>query len=72
GSMGSVFYIHRVSKLLDEMVRDLGLTVTLSDAKTDVKLAPQVENLKAMATALGVRVEVGQQGTATIVVFSPK
>ena len=70
--MGSVFYIHRVSKLLDEMVRDLGLTVTLSDAKTDVKLAPHVENLKAMGTALGVRVEVGQQGAATIVVFSPK
>ncbi len=70
--MGSVFYIHRVSKLLDEMVRDLGLSVTLSDAKTDVKLAPHVENLKAMATGMGVRVEVGQQGTATVVVFSPK
>lgn len=70
--MGSVFYIHRVSKLIDEMVRDLGMSVTLSDARTDVKLAPHVENLKALATGLGVRIEVGQQGPATIVVFSPK
>ncbi len=70
--MGSVFYIHRVSKLIDEMVRDLGMAVTISDAKTTVKLGPHVENLKALATGLGVRIEVGQQAGATVVVFSPK
>lgn len=71
--MGSVFYIHRVSKLIDEMVRDLGLTLTLSDERSPVKLGPHLDNMKNLAQGLGVRMDYGEQPNGTVViVFSPR
>ena len=71
--MGTVFYIHRVSKLIDEMVRDLGLTLTLSDEKSDVKLAPHVENMRNLANSVGVRLDMSEQPNGvTVVTFRRK
>jgi hypothetical protein len=71
--MGTVFYIHRLSKMIDEIVRDLGLTLAISDEKGDIKLTPHLDNIKAMAGSLGVRADVSQQANGAIaVVFSRK
>jgi hypothetical protein len=71
--MGTIFYIHRLSKLIDEIVKDLGLTLTLSDESGDVKLAPQLENIKQLASQLGVKVAHQVQSNGSLVVtFSRK
>jgi hypothetical protein len=71
--MGTVFYIHRLSKLIDEMVRDLGLTLTLSDEKSDVKLAPHIDNMRHLANGLGIKMDHAQQPNGVITVtFSRK
>jgi hypothetical protein len=67
--MGTVFYIHRLSKLIDEMVKDLGLTLTISDENADVKLASQIPNIQALAASLGVKAQPQQlpNGNVTVV-----
>lgn len=71
--MGTIFYIHRLSKLIDETVRDLGLTLTLSDETGDVKLAPHLENMKQLALGLGVKMSSSAQPNGVMtVIFSRK
>jgi hypothetical protein len=66
--MGTIFYVHRLSKMIDEIVKDLGLTLTLSDESGDVKLAPQLENMKQLAGSLGVKMLHQVQPNGSIVV----
>jgi hypothetical protein len=66
--MGTIFYVHRLSKMIDEIVRELGLTLTLSDETGDVKLAPQLENMKQLAAVLGVKMRHQAQADGSLVV----
>jgi hypothetical protein len=71
--MGTIFYVHRLSKMIDEIVKDLGLTLTLSDEAGDVKLAPQLENMKQLAASIGVKMLHQVQPNGSLVVtFSRK
>jgi hypothetical protein len=71
--MGTVLYIHRMSKLIDEMVKELGLTLTLSDETSGIKLTDHLENMKQMALNLGVAMHHEAQPTGKIiVVFTPR
>jgi hypothetical protein len=72
--MGTIFYIHRLSKIIDEMVKDLGLTLTLTDDMApDVKLADHVQNIEQIARSLGVVVQHQVQANGRmIVVFRPR
>jgi hypothetical protein len=71
--MGNIFYIHRLSKLIDEMVKDLGLTLTLADDMTDIKLSDHILNIEQLARSLGVVVQHQVQPNGkTIVVFKPR
>jgi hypothetical protein len=72
--MGSVLYIHRLSKLIDEMVKELGLTVSLSDdLAKDVKLGDHIQNLDQLALSLGVSFQHQVQANgSTIIVFRPR
>jgi hypothetical protein len=71
--MGTILYIHRLSKLIDEMVKDLGLTVTISDEQTDVRLSDHIVNIEALGRNLGVVVHhQAQPNGKLIVVFKPR
>lgn len=71
--MGNIFYIHRMSKLIDEMVKDLGLTLTLADDMTDIKLSDHLLNMEQLARSLGVVFQHQVQPNGkTIVVFKPR
>jgi hypothetical protein len=56
--MPRILYAGRVAKVLDELVRDLGLTVTLDDQKAEVELGSSLENLKVAAGSMGIDVSV--------------
>jgi hypothetical protein len=66
--MGTILYVHRLSKMIDEVVKDMGLTLTLSDESGDVKLAPQLENIKQLANSLGVKMLHQVQPSGSLVI----
>jgi hypothetical protein len=70
--MARILYAHRFAKHLDEIVRDLGLTMTLSDGGADVDLAKNLDNVKVAATSLGLDVKVETVGSETRVTFKRK
>jgi hypothetical protein len=67
--MSGVFYAHRLSKILDETVRDLGLTLTISDQGGRVELKTNIENYKMVAAQLGVTMKVEAVGDRTQITF---
>jgi hypothetical protein len=70
--MGTVLYIHRLSKVIDEMVKELGLTVTLSDdSAKDVKLSDHIQNMEQLAANLGVVHQIQPNGKL-IIGFRPR
>ncbi|MEO1207515.1 MAG: hypothetical protein AAFV45_14405 [Pseudomonadota bacterium] len=68
--MAGVFYTHRLLKMLDELVVDAGLTVTISDAGTSVNLAQQYQMIEPALKAKGITVAVQQLDGATMMTFS--
>jgi hypothetical protein len=70
--MSGVLYTHRLSKLLDETVRELGLTVTLSDQTSTVKLAKSIEHLKMITAQLGIEMKIQPGVDFTSIQFSKK
>jgi hypothetical protein len=70
--MSGLLYAHRVSKLLDELVGELGLTVTLSDERAAVSLAKSMDNIKLAADATGVALTVRAEANATQVTFTKR
>ncbi|MEO1280538.1 MAG: hypothetical protein AAFV69_02260 [Pseudomonadota bacterium] len=68
--MAGVFYTHRLLKMLDELVVDAGLTVTISDAGTDVDLSQQHAMIEHSLKAKGVSVAVQPMDGATMMTFS--
>lgn len=72
--MGNVFYIHRVSKIVDELVRQNSLVLTLHDGYADgLSLTDHLQALQQIASNLGVRFEHETQSDgATIVIFKPR
>lgn len=67
--MSGVLYAHRLSKILDETVRELGLTVTMSDQNGRVDLSTSIENYKLVATQLGITMQVQPAADHTVIVF---
>jgi hypothetical protein len=56
--MPRVVYVHRISKVLDEIVRDLGLTMTITDQNSDVDLAKSLDNVKVATEAIGLKIQI--------------
>lgn len=49
------FYVHRISKLLDELVLTAGMTVSISDEGVEPCLqSAQIDAAKSLADAMGV------------------
>jgi hypothetical protein len=70
--MSGLLYAHRVSKLLDELVSELGLTVTLSDERATVSLSKSMGNIKMAADQTGTELIVRAEGEVTQVTFAKK
>lgn len=70
--MGGILYVHRLAKILDETVRDLGLTVVLTDKTSSVDLSQNVEALKIVAQQLGIDMKVQPGPDFTTIQFQPK
>ncbi|MDX2308329.1 MAG: hypothetical protein NW216_08840 [Hyphomicrobium sp.] len=71
--MGGVFYVHRFSKSLDEMVRELGMTLVISDRTSGVDLTPHVSTLQDLSKSLGIAMRVVQgDGGKIAIEFTPR
>ncbi|MEL6375030.1 MAG: hypothetical protein AAFR04_13810 [Pseudomonadota bacterium] len=63
------FYVHRLGKIIDELVLDAGLTVVLTDANSDVNLDEHRANIEQLAQSRNILAEFGSEGEQTIVRF---
>jgi hypothetical protein len=70
--MSRILYAHRLSKVLDEMVIDLGLTVVLSDQNAEVDLAKSIESIKMAIGGMDIEMKVQSNAGHTIVQFYKK
>ncbi|MEL7048071.1 MAG: hypothetical protein AAFO75_03765 [Pseudomonadota bacterium] len=70
--MAGVFYAHRLLKMLDELVIAAGMTVSLSDAGTDINLAQQYEMIAANVKAKGINVTLHTVEGANVLTFAPR
>ena len=68
--MVNQFYVHRLSKLLDELVITAGLTVSISDQGVEPPLQQsQIDATKSLAEALGVEMFHKQTDGVNILSF---
>ena len=67
--MNGILYSHRLKSALQQMVRDLGLTLILDDSRTDLSLTENEAMLRETATMLGLQIHVEQHDGGTTVTF---
>jgi hypothetical protein len=70
--MSRVLYVHRISKMLEELVRDLGMTVVLSDRTTQINLGVYADTLVGIANDLGIKASKRTDDGKTTIEFAPK
>jgi hypothetical protein len=68
--MSRILYAHRLSKLLDETVIDLGLTVVLSDHNAQIDLAKNVDIIKMAIGSMDIDMKVQTTPEHTVVQFT--
>ncbi len=67
------FYVHRISKLLDELVLTAGMTVSISDEGVEPPLQPQqIEAARSLAASMGVDMVHENTGGANILSFKKR
>lgn len=62
-------YSHRLKTVLQHTVRELGLTVSLSDEKTGLELSENEAMIRETAALLGIQVHFEQGAEGTFVTF---
>ena len=64
--MKPVMYSHRLKSVLQQTVRELGLTVVLNDARTELDLRENEAMIRETAALLGIEVhfETGADGVS--------
>lgn len=67
--MQPVMYSHRLKTVLQHTVRELGLTLSLSDEKTDLSLSENEAMIRETAALLGIQVHIEQSAEGTYVTF---
>lgn len=69
--MQPVMYSHRLKSVLQHTVRELGLTISLTDENTPLSLAENEAMIRETAAMLRIQVSFGQSDGATYVTFYP-
>lgn len=67
--MHPVMYSHRLKTVLQHTVRELGVTLSLSDEHTDLDLAQNEPMIRETATLLGLQVRFEQSGNVNYITF---
>ena len=67
--MQPTMYSHRLKSVLQQNVRELGLTVVLNDAQTDLDLRENEAMIRETASLLGLQVHFEEGGGGVSVTF---
>ena len=67
----SILYSHRLKSVLQHMVSDLGLTLSVEDTGARIDLTGNKAVIEETAARMNVGVEFHESGTGTLVVFRP-
>jgi hypothetical protein len=69
--MQNVMYSHRLKGVLQHTVRELGLTVSLTDENADVSLAYNEAMIRETAALLGIQLSIEHGANGTFITFFP-
>lgn len=67
--MLDILYSHRLKSSLQQLVRDLGLSLSLDDEGANLSLRDNEKMLTETAQALGLQVHIQDHETGTTVTF---
>lgn len=67
--MNGILYSHRLKSCLQQMVRELGLTLSFDDSETDLSLAENEKMLRETASLLGLNVHFEHHENGSTVTF---
>lgn len=67
--MNGILYSHRLKSCLQQMVRELGLTLSFDDSQTDLNLAENEKMLRETASLLGLNIHFEHHDTGSTVTF---
>ena len=67
--MKPTMYSHRLKSVLQQTVRELGLTVVLDDGQSELDLLENEAMLRETAALLGVQIHVEQRDSGVSVTF---
>ncbi|MEO0729524.1 MAG: hypothetical protein AAFR23_04785 [Pseudomonadota bacterium] len=68
--MSGTFYTHRLTKLLEEFVLGAGMSVSISDAGSHIKLSEHLANIEQAARQKGIQIAVDDAGPNTVLHFT--
>jgi hypothetical protein len=71
GGMQNVMYSHRLKGVLQHTVRELGLTLSLTDENAGVSLTDKEAMIRETAMLLGIQLSFEQGPNGTVVTFYP-
>ncbi|MFL4469775.1 hypothetical protein ACERZ8_07810 [Tateyamaria armeniaca] len=67
--MAPTMYSHRLKSVLQQTVRELGLTVVLDDHRSEMSLADYEAMIAETTQLLGISVDVQRAGDRTTITF---
>lgn len=67
--MPPVMYSHRLKTVLQHTVRELGLTLSITDENTNLSLADNEAMIRETASLLGIKVQFERTENGTFVTF---
>ncbi|MEL6126345.1 MAG: hypothetical protein AAFR57_08120 [Pseudomonadota bacterium] len=67
--MSKILYSHRIQGVIQQCVKELGLTLMLSDENTDLSLADNEQMLHDVCAMLGVKVQKHVEGERCVFIF---
>ncbi|WP_415401437.1 hypothetical protein [Tateyamaria sp. SN3-11] len=67
--MKPTMYSHRLKSVLQQTVRELGLTVVLDDGQSELDLLENEAMMRETAALLGIQVHVEQRDSGVSVTF---
>ncbi|MEL6678429.1 MAG: hypothetical protein AAFQ51_06955 [Pseudomonadota bacterium] len=67
--MSKIIYSHRMQGVIQQCVKELGLTLTLSDENTDLSLAENEKMFQEVCMIMGVTVQKHDDGERCVLIF---
>ncbi len=67
--MPPMMYSHRLKTVLQHTVRELGLTLSITDESTELSLAEHEPMIRETAQLLGIQIQIEKSDNATFITF---